>query len=798
MKLAVVIPWFGRHLKGGAEQQAWQIATRLAARGHHVEVLTTCCQSFQDDWATNHLPAGETSEPEGFTVHRFPVEPRDRASFDSVCANLSKVSRETLKPGVFPVPLEDARIFVNELIKSSALQQFLASQRERFDSFIFLPYLYGPIIHGIMAVGDRACLQPCLHDEAYAYLPQVAAAFYRARLLFFNSEGEAELAVRLFGPGIALKSVVVGEGVETRPPEALTDEVEEARLDRFVLYLGRKESGKNTDLLVRAFGRFRLVRPNSSLRLVLAGYGSVELNGSRDYITDLGLVSDAEKEQLLHDCLVVAQPSVNESFSRTMMEAWFHGKPVAVNSQCLATSTEARNADGGWIAGDEEDWAALFVEIDRAQPEELRRLGENGRRRAKLVADWDNVMDRYEHELKLMKPPSRGFRSIDVSAPLSIHQFLPNLSYGDAISNEAMSIRAYLRARGFHSEIYVRFIDPRVADHCSIFSPDALNASSAIIYHHSIGTEITPHVLNYHGPKCVIYHNITPAEFFESYRPAFAAILRQGREDLRKLAPHFDVAVGDSAFNAEELAQCGFRDPGVLSICVDPGKWNTSPDESLMRSLQDGRANLLFVGRIFPNKKQDDLVRAFRQYLDFDPNARLILVGTLEREDPYAEELHALIASSGLERSVTITGNISDSQLAAYYRTAHLFWSMSEHEGFCVPLIESMWFDVPVLAFRSSAVPETLGNAALMFADKADLRALAALAKIIVDDKTLQATLIRKQREQRRAFLPSKFEPQLIELVERLLRRHSIKSSGKRRTAPPPAVSSRRESSTPV
>jgi glycosyltransferase involved in cell wall biosynthesis len=218
-----------------------------------------------------------------------------------------------------------------------------------------------------------------------------------------------------------------------------------------------------------------------------------------------------------------------------------------------------------------------------------------------------------------------------------------------------------------------------------------------------------------------------------------------------------------------------------------------------MRSLQDGRTNLLFVGRISPNKKQDDLVRAFQQYLNFDPNARLILVGTLEQEDPYAEEVRALIASGGLEPSVIITGNISDSQLAAYYRTAHLFWSMSEHEGFCVPLIESMWFDVPVFAFRSSAVPETLGNAALMFADKADLRAVAALAKIIVDDKTLGATLIRKQRQQRQAFLPSKFEPQLTKLVERLLpRRDSITSSGKRRTGPRPAASPRRESSAHV
>ena len=217
MKLGIVTPWFGRDLKGGAEQQAWQIAARLAVRGHQIEVLTTCCRSHQDDWSTNHLAPGGSMEPEGFAVRRFPVAIRDRASFDRVCANLLALPIATLKPGVSPVNSADAEIFTRELIKSPGMLEFLHRHRTEYDSFLFLPYIYGPILAGIQIVGERAMFQPCLHEEAYAYLPQVADAFYRANMLFFNSEGEQELALKLFGPGIWRKAHVIGEGVEAPP-----------------------------------------------------------------------------------------------------------------------------------------------------------------------------------------------------------------------------------------------------------------------------------------------------------------------------------------------------------------------------------------------------------------------------------------------------------------------------------------------------------------------------------------------------------------------------------------------------
>jgi glycosyltransferase involved in cell wall biosynthesis len=770
MNLAIIIPWFGRELKGGAEQQAWQIAARLARRKHKVEVLTTCCRSHQDNWETNHLPAGCSAEPEGFAIRRFPVDKRDRPAFDRVCAQLLAIPGSALKPGVSPLGLDDAIIFRDELIKSQALLEYLRANREKYEWFLFLPYLYSPILQGIPIVAERAVLQPCLHNEAYAYLPVVADVFYLCARLLFNSEGEQELAFQLFGPGIWSRSRIVGEGIEVETElsdsrnGATSRHSGQGTGERFVLYLGRKDAGKNVPLLVNAFSKFRKVRPNSDLRLILAGHGSIDLNGCSG-ITDLGLVSDAHKAQLLQDCVALVQPSANESFSRTMMEAWQCGRPVAAQASCLATSVAVQRSGGGWLAETEQDWAGLFTVINRASEREIIELGEKGRSYAQDIADWEKVIDRYEQALALPKKRSAA----TAQAKVAIHQVLPNLSHGDAISNQALFIRDTLRKEGFVSNIYVRYVDPRVASQCSLFSSDKIAPRDAIIYHHSIGTELTPQVVAHPGPKLLIYHNITPGEFFDSYRPAFAEILRTGRRQLREIAPFFPHSAGDSRFNADELKECGFANPSVLPISVDPAKWEIGPDPKWMEQLQDGRTNLLFVGRIAPNKKQDDLVRAFQIYLEQDNSARLILPGAWEPHDPYYILLRDRIASSGLLDSVLMPGSVTDAELAAFYRSAHLFWSMSEHEGFCVPLIEAMWFDVPVLAFRSTAVPETLGEAGLLFTDKSSFESLAGLALLLVHNNELRGKVTRAQRRQRLAFLHAKVAPLLEIIIARML-----------------------------
>jgi glycosyltransferase involved in cell wall biosynthesis/ADP-heptose:LPS heptosyltransferase len=760
-RIAIVIPWFGRILKGGAERHAWQLAARLASRGHDVEAVTTCCRAHTHDWGVNHLREGVEREPEGFAIRRFPVGPRDGKTFDEANGRLLSLARSTLRPGVPPVDAENERVFCEELIKSPSLVEYIARNRDSFDAIVLLPYLYGPVLEGVHAAGSRALFQPCLHDEAYAYLPTVARAMYAAKRLLFLSEGERRLAERLYGPGIIAKSILVGAGVDldAKADDALPDAIE----SRFVLCLGKKDPGKKTDFLVRCFARHRARHPASELQLVLAGPGSLSFPASTPGVIDLGEVTDTQKGALLDRCAALFHPSENESYSRVMMEAWLHGRPVAVNANCLATATAVAEG-GGWLAGTEQEWTALFATVDRSSDEALASLGEQGRRYASELASWDGVIGRYEAAIEDI----RATRT--TPAPRQpIHQVLPNVAAGDAISNHALWIRDKLREWGHPSDIFATAIDKRLASQARAFAEDAFDPADAVIYHHSIGSALTPQVQVHPGPRCLVYHNITPPHYLEPYLPLHTRLCREGREQLPLLAPFFPVSVGDSNYNAVDLAANGFRDPGVLPICVDPVKWQIVPDATLMARLQDGRTNVLFVGRIIPNKKHEDLIYAFSRMRALDPHIRLLLVGgAVTTDDFYLACLERLCSELGVADAVEFSGHVSETELAAYYRTAHLFLCMSEHEGFCIPLVESMWFDLPVLAYAASAVPETLDGAGELFTDKKDVETLARRALQLARDTKAREEVLARQRIRRTAFLDAPVAQRLAALVERM------------------------------
>jgi glycosyltransferase involved in cell wall biosynthesis len=780
--LAIVIPWFGAELKGGAEQQSFQLATRLAARGREVEVITTCCRSFQDDWATNHLPPGLARE-HGIGVRRFPVGARDAEAFDRVNAKLLALTPANLRRGVSPLSATDAGTFAGENINSPALIEHLRAHGDDYSAFVFIPYMFAPATEGLPLVAERAFLQPCLHDEPAAYLPAVEELFHRARLVLFNSDGERELAARLYGASVFPRSLVVGEGIE---PLAVSTERLAGALPSelgggtpFVLYLGRRDELKNTGLLVAAFRRFKEREPGSPLKLVLAGAGARSYDEREHDIFDLGLVGEETKGALLVVCRALFQPSRNESFSRVLMEAWsYGGRPVAAHRECLATALAVERAGGGWLAATEAEWAQLFSRVARAPAGELAAMGARGRAYAADHADWDKVVARYEELFcprtgEAHAPESNAAQTapaqIAAPAPGAIHQLLPDIVYGDAISNQAINIRNYLRGCGYASEIFVKRREPRMEGEAHLFQPALVTPADALLYHHSIGSELTAFAVEHAGAKCLVYHNITPAEYYAPYRPGFAWMLSVGRAHLPRLAPHFPVSVGDSAFNAAELAACGFERPGVLPIICDPAKWSLRADDALMDRLQDGRTNLLFVGRVAPNKKQDELVAAFALYRQLDAHSRLVIAGEGRASDPYYARLTRAVAARGLSDHVIVSGQITDAELLAYYRTAHLYWSLSEHEGFGVPLVEAMWFDVPVVAYRSAAVPETLGEAGVMFDSKDDLRAVAALAKLVTrDDDALRRRTVAAGRARREAFTPASVHSMLDELIARM------------------------------
>ncbi len=769
--VAIVIPWFGKELKGGAEQQAWQIASRLAARNHRVEVLTTCCRSFLEEWSENHLPAGEEII-EDMLIRRFRVDKRKINLFHQANAHALAKPANSLIPGVNPFTFGTDSSFVSENINSTKLERYLKKHQDKYHCFIFIPYLYGISLNGLPLVADKAYLQPCLHHEAYAFHPQVEKLFRLAKGLLYNSTGEEHLALKLFGPGIIRKGFVMGEGVEISPlkSEQIPPTVQGIKLDQeqYILFLGRRDKTKNIDLLLNAYARFRNQNPDADLKLIIAGPGEKRIDQDIQGFFDLELVSDPEKEALLHHCLALFQPSSNESYSRVIMEAWLFDKPVAVHGDCLATSMAVEQADGGWIATKPEQWTMLFAELAGNDLEkELITKGQNGRQWAAKFAGWDPVIDRYEQILNLRQEiPEKKTKSPGLPHTREIHQLTAGFAYGDAISNQAILFRDYLRSLGYKSKIFTEHIDPLMVREAEKFNDGKkIKNNHAIIYHHSIGCGLTDFLINFPGPKGLVYHNITPAKFLEDVNPEIAEKLTRGRQDMTRLAPHFLASGGDSLYNNEELIEAGFPQPLYLPICITPDKWNIVAEPHLMARLQDGKINIIFVGRVIGNKCQTDLIRAFALFRKYNNNSRLFIIGGYDPLDAYFQSLEQEIDKLNLKGDVFFTNKISDQELHAYYRTAHLYWSMSEHEGFGVPLIEAMWFNVPILAYKSSAIPETLGKGGILFNSKDDLESLAVLAHLMTSDQDLRRKILLAQQERRKDFLPESVLPRLDALL---------------------------------
>src|SRR6185295_1610651 len=237
---------------------------------------------------------------------------------------------------------------------------------------------------------------------------------------------------------------------------------------------------------------------------------------------------------------------------------------------------------------------------------------------------------------------------------------------------------------------------------------------------------------------------------------------------LRRLGSYFCWSVADSAYNANELAESGFASPQVLPIIINPDRWNIEPNDELLNRLQDGRTNMLFTGRIAPNKKQDRLLEAFAEYRKLDPNARLSIVGQSLSFDPYAQYINELVHELELSDFVELVGQIDEAKLLAYYQTTHLYWSASEHEGFGAPLIEAMWFDIPVLAVNETAVGETLGEAGVLYEKCEPLEQVALRAYELVHNEQRRRQVMAKQRVQRLKFCPEVIAPRIIDLCEAL------------------------------
>ena len=343
-----------------------------------------------------------------------------------------------------------------------------------------------------------------------------------------------------------------------------------------------------------------------------------------------------------------------------------------------------------------------------------------------------------------------------------IYQLTEALTPGDAISSAVLAMDALMKTRGIPCGLFTG----RGGDHCHAGAvsadkmPGILQPEDRLFYQFSTGSALNDFFAAQNCHRVIVYQNVTPAAYFEPYDPILADRLRWGREQLREIVPTLDFAIASSAYSAEELRSLGCERVYVLSVPVDFSRYGGEADGALKAKLSDGKKNILFVGRQAPNKCMEDVLLFSDYYACASgDDCRVVLAGDRSLRS-YAAKLDAL----PLTIEICNLGRISQGQLRALYETADLFLCMSEHEGFCVPLLESMHYGVPVLAYAAAAVPETLGEGGQLFVEK-DFPAVAEKMYALLHDEEVRDMTLSAQRKRLRELSGEKVMERFSEIL---------------------------------
>lgn len=346
----------------------------------------------------------------------------------------------------------------------------------------------------------------------------------------------------------------------------------------------------------------------------------------------------------------------------------------------------------------------------------------------------------------------------------AVHQFHAGSALGDAITNSMFLIRRILRARGFHSDIFVQHRDPRLGD--ELYDLDALprHDGYVLLLHHSLGISILPDIVALPAPKVFVYHNITPPEFISHPETRRLAVI--GRQQLAAYSGHVVAALADSTYNAIELHAAGFPSPQTCPLLFDTAALRHQA--SLRPRRRSDVFTVLFVGRIVSSKAQDELIAAFSAFkAGYGRPCRLVLPGAMQEGDAdILLHIERLIAGHGLHGDVVLPGLISDEELQGWYARADLYVSLSRHEGFGVPLVEAMAHGVPVLAWPAGAIPYTLGGASELALDRAP-DAVAAHMLALAADPARRAAIVAAQHRRLGAFDLDYHVPVLMQAIAR-------------------------------
>lgn len=350
----------------------------------------------------------------------------------------------------------------------------------------------------------------------------------------------------------------------------------------------------------------------------------------------------------------------------------------------------------------------------------------------------------------------------------AIHQALGKSTPGYSVSNYALALQDTFRQWGFRSTIYASEADPTLGDRVKPLTKFRPRHDELLMLHFVMANEVTAWLKQYpQQPLILSYHNVTPARFFTGVGGQYAQGTRQTQSELSAFQTQTKLALAFSRFSSQDLAAAGYTNVKTIPILIPTTLQERTPDPDVMTTVQT-HPNLLFVGRIAPNKRCEDAIKILHQYRQIEPEAHLYLVGPRRHARPYADWLYDFVRQYSLQDAVTFTGYVSDAKLAAYYRQADIFIMMSEHEGFGIPLVEAMRFDLPVIAYNSTAVTETMGGAGVLIKQKR-YDVIAALIHEIITDPDLRQNILHAQRERIQAFAPARVLAQLHATIEEIL-----------------------------
>lgn len=397
MKIGFVTPWFGMDIPGGAEAELRGLLLHLKETDLEFEVLTTCVKSFNDNWSENYHKEGVTVENE-ITVRRFRADKRDVVAFDSINWKLMHD---------IPIARDEEDVYIREMVNSSGLYQYMHDHGDEYGFFVFIPYMFGTTYYGVKVDPSKAILIPCFHDESYFYMNIYKELYSKAAGIIYHSAPEKELAERNYDLRYVTQAVL-GEGVDTDISGDAHRFREKYKIDEpFLIYAGRKDAGKNVDLLLKYFSEYHK-RRLSDLKLVLIGGGKIDIPAViADKVHDLGFVAKQDKYDAYAAAELLCQPSHNESFSLVIMESWLCGRPVLVNDRCAVTKNFAMESNGGLYFRDYFEFEGA-VNYILSHKDEAKVMGDNGKRYVKDHFAWGCIVDKY---IDFFKKLGRKFAS---------------------------------------------------------------------------------------------------------------------------------------------------------------------------------------------------------------------------------------------------------------------------------------------------------------------------------------------------------------------------------------------------